>query len=536
MSTSKRTKEPQSNRGKLYTFLGIFLALAIAALLIWSSGILVRNADAVTIGGETFSVADVNFYYYSIRNEEANMASFYAQFGQAQGFDYTIADHLQMYDQTQTYADYFRNTALNQLQTVTLLNRQAAEEGYTLSPEAQQEYADTLAAVEAQITYASLMRGSSESAYLKALYGPNATKKMLRTVLEQQTLASDYAAHLSEGYSYQDADLEAYYQENAALFDSFSYRSVAISPVLPSEVDEETGEALEPTDEQFAAAMEEAEANAEAVAAQLRAGAGFSAAASPYVDETTRELLLDPTYNREEQVLGSELSLVFRDWLQEDGRAAGDVGVVEASDSYHVILLTERALDREARRDATVWSIIVTAETTETTDEDGNVSAAPTEAQLAAAYEEALALQSAWAESTDRSEDAFRALLPAAESSDPVETETGGETAQAAPADPAAPQLQMLDAVTRGNYGDAFDGFVFASGQTLHADAVIPMEEGDGTVSGYRLVYLADFGPILWEANAEDGLRARDYELWYAELQAQFPIVTLDGLAKVGVQ
>ena len=50
---------------------GVFVLVA-AALLVWNSGVLQRNAAALSIDGEKYSASQVNYFYHSIKNNILN--------------------------------------------------------------------------------------------------------------------------------------------------------------------------------------------------------------------------------------------------------------------------------------------------------------------------------------------------------------------------------------------------------------------------------------------------------------------------------
>lgn len=61
----KELQEQQAAKRKavVYTVIGVIVAVLVAALLIWHSGIFQRGKTALTVGGRDYSVTDVNYYF-----------------------------------------------------------------------------------------------------------------------------------------------------------------------------------------------------------------------------------------------------------------------------------------------------------------------------------------------------------------------------------------------------------------------------------------------------------------------------------------
>ena len=168
MSTSNRN-EAGASKAKLYWAIGIIAAIVAAILIIWNSGILVRNSAVATVGDQSFNASELAYYYKNVENDMLKQAQSYSAYGIDMGYDTSLSPAQQMYDEEAgtTYADYFLETALSQLQRVTILCREAEAAGYTLSEEGQQIVQDNL---DALYTY-SLQQNTTETAYLHMVYG-----------------------------------------------------------------------------------------------------------------------------------------------------------------------------------------------------------------------------------------------------------------------------------------------------------------------------------------------------------------------------
>ena len=67
----KELQEQQAAKRKavVYTVIGVIVAVLVAALLIWHSGIFQRGKTALTVGGRDYSVTDVNYYFTYYMNQ-----------------------------------------------------------------------------------------------------------------------------------------------------------------------------------------------------------------------------------------------------------------------------------------------------------------------------------------------------------------------------------------------------------------------------------------------------------------------------------
>ena len=144
-----RTNQNEKSKAKLYWAIGIIAAVLAAALLIWNSGIFVKGSTAATVGDKEYSVAEVGYFYETIKNNTVSQARTYASMGIDMGYDPDLSPQEQFYNEEEgvTYADYFLDNALLQLQNVTILCSEAEAEGYTLSEEGQQSIQENMDAL-----------------------------------------------------------------------------------------------------------------------------------------------------------------------------------------------------------------------------------------------------------------------------------------------------------------------------------------------------------------------------------------------------
>ena len=184
-----------SSKAKLYWTVGIIIAVAVAALLIWHTFFYgTENGTAATVGDQEFSTVEVTYYYNTVANNYINQAQQYKAYGIDMGYDTDKSPAEQTYNEEEgtTYADYFLDQALTQLQRTAILCEEASKEGYTLSADGEKAVQDNMTAL---YTYSVQSGAGSEEAYLRAIYGSKMSKSLFKDLLTQAILADEYATH-----------------------------------------------------------------------------------------------------------------------------------------------------------------------------------------------------------------------------------------------------------------------------------------------------------------------------------------------------
>jgi hypothetical protein len=505
-----REAQKAKTRKTIYIVVGVVIAVLVAALLIWSSGFFQRRTSAATVGDREFTSAEVSYYYHSVLNNTINMTNTYAQYGISTGYDTSKSPSEQIYDEEtgETYAEHFMSSALDTLQWAVVLSSEAEKAGYILSEDGQAELEATLASID---TYRA-EGGYSRSAYLKMLYGSFVDEKIFTEQLKMNLLASEYETYYQDQMEYTSEELEAYYSEHGADLDTYAYRYCFISGEAVPETDDE-GNEIEPTEEQTAAAMAAAKEKADAMVARVEAGEDFNTVAAEYVAESLASNYTDdPEYNLYPHTLGSNLSSTYGSWLKEEGRKAGDVGIVETDTGYYIVTL----LGRHRAEDDTVnvRHILVLAETTEPAEDSEETTALPTEEQLAAAKTAAQALLDQW-KSGQATEDSF-AQLATEHSEDPGSKDNGG----------------LYEDVTQDYMIPSFNDWIFDASRQSGDTGIVENTNSSGDVLGYHVMYYVGHGTPQWQVNSTSALRSADYETWYEETKANYPLSSSEkGLA-----
>ena len=479
LKAQKDAKTAKRNR-IIYTIIGVVAAVAVAALLIWDSGILEKGDPAVTINGTDYSAADLSYYYL---NTYSNLYT-YASMG-LYDYDVSASPKDQMYNEEegQTWYDYLVSQATDALTQAVALYNEAQAQGYTLPDEGKEEVESELASLDDSWP----SRGyTNRESYIRALYGADMSYSKLKECMTRDVTASYYATEYYNNLtsSYSDEDLEAYYQENADTLDTYDYSYLTFhAEVATTDAD---GNTIEMTDEEKADELEKLrqEAQAQANEAQQRYENG----------ESLSDIIADmaPYNSVEHQVsLGSSLSADLSEWLQDAGRQAEDTNVVEYNGTdrynYYMVVFHDRFLDESATAD--IRHILVSA------------GSDPTEEEYETAKTEAQALLDQW-KADGATEDAF-AQLAMEHSADTSSAQNGG---------------LMTGVSAYAGYVDTFTDWALDESRQA-GDTGLVQNTGSST-KGWHIMYFVGWGDPYWKLSVKSTLADTDTQAWLDELVA----------------
>ena len=270
----ERAKQRRSNW--LYGGIAIVFVLVAAALLVWNSNVIQRGSAAVTVEGETYSAAEVSYFYHVAYNSIAQnqYASYYGLSTSTPLTQQSLSDMAKTLlgvSEDMTWDAYFKEAAKKSLIQITMLKKGAAEKGITWNDDMQKELDSTM---ETLVSYAK-SAGKSEGEYLKQLYGSNMTKKIFQGILKDTIIASHYQQDYIDSLQYTDEELQKYYEENKNSFDVANYEMVTFNGAAASTKDAD-GNTVQPTEEESAAALQKAKDAANAAWSRSRAASFWS--------------------------------------------------------------------------------------------------------------------------------------------------------------------------------------------------------------------------------------------------------------------
>lgn len=326
--TEKQQKEAkESKKLRLYTIIfAVVIVLMIGIVIATTflrSGILERNTTAATINGDTkISAAELNHYYMDTVNQFMNQFSNYLSLT---GLDSTkpLDEQIQNEETNTTWADYFLQDATKRMKSVYAVYNDAVAQGYTLSDTAKTQLDMTVSNMAA---YAKIYGYPDAGSYIKAVYGQGCNEETYRQYAEIQLIASEYAKDHSESLTYDDAALRAAEAENFNAYSSYSYHSyfVGASHFYEGGTTGEDGKVTY-SDEEKQAGLKAAEKAAQDLLDQKPATAEefdkAIGAMSINADTDAKSTVFD-------RVLYSQIGQIFRDWVTDAQRTAGDMTVI----------------------------------------------------------------------------------------------------------------------------------------------------------------------------------------------------------------
>lgn len=336
MQRRKEEKERAEKNRRRDNIIGIAVVAALVCLV---ASFPIRNyltvhGSYVKVNGETVSRVEFDYQYNVAMNGYLSQYGYYLYM---MGIDPSQDFSSQMYSDTLTWGDYFQQLAVESMIRNKTLAAKAEEEGFVYDTD--QEYAEYMKSVED----AASENGTTKKSYLKQLYGPYATESRVKPYVEEALYAAAYYDELAKRQTPSMEEIQSYYDENKASYDSVDYYMMTVEAELPTEpteladpVEETEAEdgaaedgsseekAYEPSEAEIQAAMDQAKEKANKAVKTLK------------VDGELRE-----------NVRRSSAAYLLQDWLFDEARKEGDATVIEDSSShrYYVVEFVDRYLD-----------------------------------------------------------------------------------------------------------------------------------------------------------------------------------------------
>lgn len=464
----KAKTEKKAKRNKVVmTVVSVAVVLLIAAVIIFNSSLFYTGVSAVCIGDEHYTASEVNFFYYLSYYQMSSYASY-------MGLDTSTPLDEQEISDGETWADYFREQAVTTLTQITVLWKQAQEAGFELSEEDQKSLDEQLAGLEGTATENGF---SDVDAFLVANYGRGVDYDTVAKLMERSIIADAYSTEKKASFEYSDDELEAYYEENADSYDSFTYLYYYANGA------EDTANGID---------SQTAMATAKQAADDIMAGGKAVATADGFKAQV---LKVTDTEAVKTVTTGAKLDASVSEWMLEDGRTEGDSAVLEADTGYYVVFFISRNDNDYLPVD--VRHILIKA----VADDTG----AYTDEAKAAAKEKAESLLAEW-KAGDATEDSFATL--ANENSEDTGSNTNGG---------------LYEGVTMGQMVEQFNDWCFNSTRKS-GDTGIVFNDSD-SYCGYHVIYFVGTEDVVNRLKVADtNKRSADYDAWYKEVSANYAV------------
>ncbi len=472
----KRRLTPEEKAAKKLKIWTIVFYVLVAVMVVGiivsavvNTGVLERNLIALTVGEHKITTAEMNYYFMDMVNSFRNM------YGQMTSMllDPNKTLNNIPYNDTQSFADYFLENAVNTAKDTYAVYDEAVAQGYTLTEDDQ-------AAIDSNLSYMHIYAGmygySSDSAYIRAIFGRGCDLESYKQYLTIKQLATSYASQYREGLDYTQEEIDAHSEEDYNKYTSYSYRYYLIKP----DAYYENTDATTHTDEETAAALKEAEAAAKEMAETTKGEeAQFQVAADKLSGKTDKDKTADSTLYKD--TLRDKLVEELKEWVVAEDRQNGDTTYVAAKDNggYYVAMFLD-SNDNSKTPTVNVRHILIS-----TSEEEGNEVTAD---QAKAKIEE---IQAEFEK--DPTEDNF-ATLAEKYTEDAGSKENGG----------------LYEDITPGQMVETFNNWIF-DGTRKSGDVGIVE-----TDYGCHLIYFVGNGQYNYrDAMVVADLVNRDYNSWY---------------------
>ena len=318
-----------ARRKKLITTAAIAVIVVVLVLLVVvNSTLFYTGVPALKIGNSRYTASDFNYEYFTNYYQTySNISSTYGEYA-SMLLDPSTPLNKQYYSETQTWADYFEDTALSQLQQMSILNDMAKKEGWTLSAERAAEIETNINQVKTD----AINQGYSDyKAYLQALYGKGMTEERLRSLLQKSFNATYYSQDLVERWkaAATDEDKQAYYDDVQSNYNLITYMLYHVdgSPNDEEGIDSETAMlAAKNTADEIASAVDQI-----TFADAVRRLAPEDQQATYESDDACLRRNVSPT----------SIDSAYREWLTDPAREFGKTNVFQGTNGYDVVMFLE---------------------------------------------------------------------------------------------------------------------------------------------------------------------------------------------------
>ncbi len=314
----------------------LMFAPVIFVLIILHLGIPQQLLTAVHVGGESYNVVEYNYYfcteYYDF------VAEHYDRLDEA-GLDVRRSLKRQSYDGEQSWRDYFRALALDDMREYAILRSEAEAAGF----DAQERVDQALAQKAEELREAALNGGFTKiDSYLTSYYDGGMTEEIFYDQLARQTLAEAYREVVLEALAPADDAVEEYKRAHLSGED-YDTADVVIAFFAPA-LDRVTGQAEEHQ-------WDNARTRTEAALERAQAEGGSLDA---YADIARRysQLAGGPEGGRYPALTKDGLEEELADWCFDPAREAGDTAIRKGESGWYLVYFNgwgESSLTVEAR-------------------------------------------------------------------------------------------------------------------------------------------------------------------------------------------
>lgn len=346
----KEEKEKEKKEERISTTVGIVFLVALVCLVA-SFPIrtyLATHETYVVINGEKVNKVEFDYVYNTSKN---NYITQYGSYLSYFGLDTSKDLSTQMYSDTLTWQDYFEQNAVESLKQNKALMEEAKAAGFTY------DTTDEYNTFKETIKTSAAAAGVSDKEYVRSIYGSYATMGRIEEYVKNDMVMNAYYQKLQEDNAPSDDEIQSYYEENKATYDSVDYRLTTIEADLPTE----PTELADPVEETAADTTGTTDGTAATDTTQDTAYQPSDAEIAKAMDDAKvladdAEQTVAKDGEAHENEKKSSVNYMISDWLFDDARKAGDTTVITNDNShcYYVVAFEKRYLDETPSADVRV--------------------------------------------------------------------------------------------------------------------------------------------------------------------------------------
>lgn len=262
---AERAKKEKTRNTIITVVIAVLLVAFVASFPIRKS--LALKAPYYKVNEEAVTRVEFDYHRALVKANFLNQNSYYFEMF---GLDMSTIE-TQQFDDTLTFAEYFDQMASEQIIEVRALSDAGRAAGFEY--DTTEEYEQSIANVKEMAEEQDV----SYKEYLKSIYGSFATESSLEDIMKESLYANAYKEKIKDEKEPSEDAIIAHYEADKGSYDSVDYHMLTFDAQLPTTApdgsvptDEEGNEiAYEPTEEEIAAAMEEAKKEAEAARATI---------------------------------------------------------------------------------------------------------------------------------------------------------------------------------------------------------------------------------------------------------------------------
>lgn len=331
----KEEKEKARRDERIGKIIGIALIVVLVCIVASFPirNYLTINGTYIKVSGDAVSKVEFDYHYQVASSDYISQYGPYLSYF---GLDLSRDITTQMYSENLTWGDYFEELAVDNLAREKALLKAAKEEGFTYDvTDEYNEYREKLkeAASEA---------GTTVKNYVKELYGVYATESRVKSYVQNGMYLNAYLEQLSEQMKPGQEEIQEYYDNDKASYDSVDYRMLTVNAELPTEPTE-LADPVEETTEDESEGAEGEEKAYEPSEAEIEAAMKLAKEEADQKEKTIRTAGELNTNKKSASVTSA-----VREWLFDEQRTAGDTTVIEDANyhRYYVVSFEDRYLDQ----------------------------------------------------------------------------------------------------------------------------------------------------------------------------------------------